>query len=65
MQSRLCDNFFDRVLQLAELRLGDRWSGNQHHIPPWGNRGEAKAHDLAQPAAHLIPHHRAAHPPAD
>lgn len=65
MQSRLREDFPDRVLQLAEFRLGDRWSGDQHHIPPWGNCGEAKTHDLAQPAAHPIPHHRAAYPPAD
>lgn len=56
MEPRLHQKSFNRGLNLAKLRLGDRWSGNQHHIPPWGNCGEAEAHALSQPPAHAIAH---------
>jgi hypothetical protein len=61
----LLQKALDGCLDLAELRLSDRGSGDQHHIPPWGKCGATEPHDLSQPAADPIPQHGAADPLAD
>jgi hypothetical protein len=65
VKPRLEEETLDRSLDLAEFRLSGWWSGDQHHVPPWGDCGDAQTNDLAQPAAHLVSRHGIAYSFAD
>jgi len=52
----------DGCLDLTELGLSDRGSGDQHHIPPRSNGRETEPHDLSQAAAYTVANHGPANP---